>query len=167
MRFRRGVIALVAMVVASVWFVATPASATPAPVGVADGSAPVIKLAPPSAGDASTREWPVVSQKFCFTQNVFDQACIQAISQNGLQWTGLRGSYELGLSRPASACFGLNVALVSNRGTIGAASGQTCFGRPLVREFLNLPLFGGYCGQVGFQDQQLGYVFGTPRLCFT
>lgn len=163
MSFRRGLIALVAMLVAGVWFVATPVSALAEPAA----DVPVIKLAPPSAGDASTSDWPVVSQKYCFTQNVFDQACIQAVSQNGLQWTGLRGSYELGLSRPATACFGLNVALVSNRGNIGAASGQACFGRPLVREFLNLPLFGGYCAQVGFQDQQLGYVFGTPVLCFS
>ncbi len=61
---------------------------------------------------------------------------------------------------------GLNVGLQSNRGNVGAAPGSVCLGAPLVREFLNLQLSGGYCGYVVFQDQRLGYTFPTPSLCF-
>lgn len=174
MSIRRLLVALVATV-SAIWFAAVPVSATPAEPEPTLAGTPVVFTLPPlvadsplaAAGDVGTQEWPVVSEKLCASANVFDLACIQAISQNGIRWTGIRGIYELGLSRPAGSCFGLNVALVSNRGTVPAAPGQTCFGRPLVREFLNLPLFGGYCGQVGFQDQGIGSVSFTPFLCFS
>jgi hypothetical protein len=167
MKVRTLLTALVAMV-ATTWYTAAPASAgQPAPAAT---DAAVVHLSrsvtksQPASGDVGIQV--VYSQKFCASANVFDTACIQAFSTNNVTWTGIRGTYELGLSRPATACFSLNVGLVSNRGSVGAAPGQVCFGRPLIRDFNNLPLFGGYCAQVGFQDQQLGYIFWTPFLCF-
>ncbi len=114
MKVHSRLIALVAMLVTGIGVAASPAradqSAGPEPADSIASTASVTSIpllvrdSPPGTTEpAGISGRSVVGNQICFRQNVFDTACIQPISQDGVRWTGLQGSYAYGTGRPETS----------------------------------------------------------------